>query len=421
MKKTVVVIGFLLMGCLAEAQTPLNIDSCYTWARQQYPLVKQKNLIEKSRDYTVSNASKGYLPQFSITGQATHQSAVTAIPDIKLPGINLNIPTPTKDQFNVHGEVDQIIYDGGAIKQQKQLQETAADIQQQNLEVQLYTLRDRINQLFFGVMLIHEQLKQNHLLQKDLQNSIDKMQSAVSAGSSLPSNLDELQANLLMQQQNEISLQSSNKSYLDMLSLFINRPLNEATVLETPPAVVLTNHINRPELLQFDIQKKSNDIQEKLINVAVRPKLSAFIQGGYALPGLDMFDANPAFYYIGGVHLNWSLNGLYTMKNQKQILSLNRQTTDVQKETFLFNTTLTLNQQKNDINRLQQLIEKDNDIIAKRVSVTQTAKVQMEEGAITIHEYLSQLNAEDQAKQNLLLHQVQLLMGEYNYQNTSGN
>ena len=423
MKKILLLVNLLIACFFTKAQTPasLNIDSCYSWAKQQYPQIKQKGLIEKTREYTVSNASKGYLPQFSINGQATYQQPTISIPfSIHIPGLNLSFPTYTAYQYNVHGELDQTIYDGGTIKQQKQADQANADVQQQNLEVQLYNLKDRINQLFFGALLINEQLKQNALQQNDLQSSIDQIQASVNNGMALQSSLNELQAELLQQQQNEITYKTSRKAYIDMLSLFIAKPLIDTVTLDAPP-VIVSDNIKRPELSLYDSQKKSDDVQLKMIDVANRPKFSFFLQGGYALPGLNEFDANPAFYYIGGLRLSWQFGSFYTQKNQKQLISIDEQNIDVQRETFLFNTNLTLKQQGEDIAQLQQLINKDKDIVEKRSAVTQVSKAQLNGGTITLHDYVTELDDEDLARQSLLLHQVQLLMDEYNYQNTSGN
>jgi len=423
MMRKMILSGFIIsVSVLAYGQSSLTIDTCYTLARQQYPLIKQMGLIEKTKEYSVSNAAKGYLPQVNFNGQATYQSAVTSIPiNFTIQGTKFSIPTPTKDQFNVHGELDQTIYDGGMIKQQKQSQEVNADIQTQNINVQLYALKDRINQIFFGALLINEQLKQNDVTQKDLQNNVDKMQANVTNGTALASSLDELQADLIQQQENEISLKASRKAYLDMLSIFINRPLDENTILTTPPNVSVSDSIRRPELSFYEAQKKNDDVQNKLLSAGTRPKFSFFFQGGYAMPGLNGFDVDPAAYYITGFRLSWSLGNYYTLKNQRQLLNIDRQGIDIQKEDFVFNTRINIKQQSADMVKIAQLISKDNDIIGKRTKVKEAAKVQMDNGALTVHDYISDLDAEDAAKQNLLLHQVQLLMDQYNYQNTSGN
>jgi hypothetical protein len=423
MKKLLLISAVTVISVFAEGQAAISIDSCYARARQNYPLIKQKGLIDKTKDFNISNAAKGYLPQLNFNGQATYQSAVTSISITGLPPAfsGLKFPTPTKDQFNVHGEVDQTIYDGGVIKQQKDAQLASADMQEQNIEVQLYSLKDRINQIFFGALLIGEQIKLNDLVQKDIQTSIDNAQAGVNSGTALQSSLDELQAELLQQQQNALDLHASHKAYLDMLSLFINRALDENTVLESPHTMKISDSIHRPELSFYDFQKKTDDVQENMLNANNRPKFSYFFQGGYALPGLNGFDVNPAWYYITGFRLTWSLGGFYTLKNQRQLLAIDRQSIDVQKDDFIFNTRITLRQQSADMIKLQQMISKDNDIIGKRTAVKTAAKAQVDNGVITVHEYISKLDAEDQAKQNLLLHQVQLLMDEYNYQNTSGN
>jgi len=421
MKKIFLTGSLFIYSFIINAQT-LTLDTCYALARQQYPLIKQLDLIAKTKDYNVSNASRGYLPQVNFNGQGTYQSAVTQIPlDFKFGGITISIPTLSKEQFNMHGELDQTIYDGGMIKQQKQLQEANADIQTQNVGVELYALKDRIDQIFFGALLIDAQLKQNNVTQRDLQNNIDKMQANVTNGTALESNLEELQAELMQQQQNEITLRASRKAYMDMLSLFINRQLTDSAALMSPGNVKVSDSIRRPELAFYDAQKKNDDVQDKLLNVGNRPKFSYFFQGGYALPGLNAFDIDPAWYYITGFRLSWSLDGFYTLKNQRQLLNIDRQGIDIQKQDFILNTRINLKQQSADMIKLEQLINKDNDIINKRTAVKNSAKVQMDNGTMTVHDYISELDAEDEAKQSLLLHEVQLLMDEYNYQNTSGN
>ena len=432
MKKILMFFSLLLIGFDGYGQSSppigqvikaIQLEECYKLAKQQYPLIKQRDLIEKTKDYSIENVGKGYLPQVNFNGQATYQSAVTTIAVSGLPPAfdHLSFPELPLEQFNVHGEVDQTIYDGGVMKQQKQSDAANADIQQQNLEVQLYALKDRINQIYFGVLLIDEQVKQNDLTQKDLQSSIDKIQEGVKNGTALSSSVDELQAELLQQQQDKIQLEASRRAYLNMLGVFTGQQYDTTTTLELPLSFTPSDSIKRPELSFYDFQKKNDDVQEKILNASNRPKFSYFLQGGYALPGLDAFNVTPAWFYITGFRLSWNLGGYYTMKNQKQLLDIDRQGIDIQKETFLFNTKITLKQQSSDIEKLHAVIDKDNNIIVKRTEVKDASKAQMENGIITIHEYISELDAEDQAKQSLLLHEVQLLLAEYSYQNTTVN
>ena len=126
-------------------------------------------------------------------------------------------------------------------------------------------------------------------------------------------------------------------------------------------------------------------------------------------------------YYIGGLRLNWNLTGFYTYNKEKKILAVNQDFIDIQRETFLFNTNLNLRQQNSEITKVQELIETDSDIISLRESVKNTTKIQLENGTATTNDYLISVNAEDQARQNLILHEIQLLMAQYNYQTMSGN
>ena len=270
-------------------------------------------------------------------------------------------------------------------------------------------------------MLINEQVKQNDIVQKDIQNSIDKMQEGVKNGTATTTSVDELQAELMQQQQNKIQLLESRKAYLSMLGLLTNQQLDENTVFETNEAIHVSDSIKRPELLFYDAQSHSYDVQNKMLSASNRPRFSFFFQGGYGRPGLNAFDNNFAAYYIGGFRFSWTLGGYYTLNNQRQLLDIDKQTTEIQKETFLLNTKVTLKQENSDMSKLSQMIEIDNSIIAKRTSIKNAVKAQMENGTVTTYEYVSALDSEDQAKQNLLLHKVQLLLAEYTFQNTIGN
>ncbi len=411
-------VMLLLLPFTIHAQKTITIEQCYTHGKQNYPLVKQHALIEKSGEYSVSNAAKGYLPQVTFSGQASYQSDVTEIP-ISLPG--LNIPTPSKDQYKIYGEADQTIFDGGTVKYKKQSQQASSAVQQQNLEISLYAVKDRINQLYFGILLIDEQLKQNTLQQADIQNGIDKTQSLITNGTAFRSSVDELKASMLKNDQSRIELQSNRKAYLDMLALFINQPLDENTVLEKPQPKLLGDSIYRPELALYDYQRNISSVQDKMLQANTMPKLQAFAQGGYGKPGLNLLKTGFSFYYIAGLKLNWSLGNLYTYKNDKRIADINRSDIDIQKETFLFNTHVTLKQQSAEATKYAALVNKDNDIIALRVSVKTAAAAQLANGVITSHDYITQVDAEGQARQSLILHQVQLLQAQYNYQTTSGN
>jgi outer membrane protein TolC len=408
----------LFFSGFTQSSLTITINDCYSLAKQNYPLSGQTNLLEKSRKYSIENASKGYYPQLNFNGQATYQSDVTQVP-IKLP--TMEITPISKDQYKIYGEVNQVLFDGGFIKAQKKSILANADTETQQLEVELYKLRERIAQLFFGILLIEEQINQTNLAEKDLQAGLLKVNALVDNGAALKSTADNLQVEILKNDQRQIELKASRKAWLEMLGFFINQPLTEITVLQKPSPVLNSSKINRPELLLFESQKKGIETQKKAIVARNLPKASFFIHGGYARPALNMLDNKFDFYYLGGVRLNWSLSGFYTSKKEKINLNIKQQIIDLQKETFSFNTTLVLKQQAEDESKLAKLIETDKEIISLQIKIKNTALAQLENGTLTSSDYIREVNATDRARQNLTLHEIQLLMSQYNQQIVSGN
>ena len=415
-------IIFAGLNAFAQTNAELTIDSCYAKAKRNYPLVKQYNLIEKSKSYSLDNVSKGYLPQVNIGGQATYQSDVTQ------PTLNQNLPgalpifeTISKDQYKIYGEVVQPITDLFTLSNQKDLVEKNAEVEIQKLEVELYKLRERIDQVFFGILMIDQQIVQTTLLKNDIQTGIDKTNAAIANGISLKSNLYLLQAEMLKADQRTTELTAARKSYADILSLFIAEPVTESTLIQKPPMPKFSSEITRPELEMYDRQKQVFDIQGNIVNARNLPRFSLFVQSGMGRPALNMLSNDFDFFYIGGLRLNWSLTSFYTSRKDKEILGFNQSTMDIQKETFLFNTSLAVKQQFNEVAKIEALIYSDSEIIRLRESIKNTAQSQLANGVISATDYVSFVNAEDQARQNLLLHQTQLLMVLYNNQTTTGN
>lgn len=408
----------LFLDSKAFSQEKLTIDSCYIYARNNYPLIKQYQLIASTKEYSVSNASKSYLPQVNVNGQATYQSDVTKVP-ISLP--NTTIPTLTKDQYKIYGEVIQPLTDMIIIHEQKELIKNNSIVEEEKLEVELYKLKERINQIYFGILLIDAQIKQTELLKKDIQSGIEKTSAAIANGTALKSNLNMLKAELLKAGQRTTELKSNRSGYVKMLSLLINKPIDERTNFETPAVRPVTLTINRPELKLFDAQKNIFSAQDKLINARNIPRLALFFQGGYGKPALNMLNPDFDFYYIGGLRLSWNISAFYTFKKDKGMLLLNRDMLELQRQTFLFNTQLSLTQQQSELKKLQELISSDDEIISLRSSIKKTANTQLENGTITVTDYVSYVNAEDLATQAKLFHQMQLLMTQYSAQNLSGN
>ena len=417
-KKTWVLCGSLIFfGPAAVLAQTLTLETCYQLAEANYPLSRQRGLIEKTKEYTLENLSKGVYPQLAVSGTGTYQSDVTKI---SVPGYN--IPSVSKDQYKLYGEVTQTLTDFGINRQKKELSRTDAAIQQENLNAELYKLKDRVNQLFFGALLIDGQLEQNELSKKDIETGIRKVQAAITNGTDFNSSLNKLKAELLKTDQRTIDLKASRKAYTDMLSLFLNQALTDTTVLVKPQAPALTDSIRRPELMAYDLQTKYYVQQRHLTKINNYPQLNAFFQGGLGKPSpVNFLSTQLTGYYLTGLRLSWNIGGLYTYKKDQLINQNNQDVVQAQRSTFLFNTSITLRQQNANIIRYQQLIQSDNEIIRLRESVKQSSAVQLENGVINTNDYLTDINAEAQARQDRVLHEVQLLISQYDHKTTSGN
>lgn len=423
MKKSARWMGILALlfsvDAIAQDSTTLTLDKAYGLAQQNYPLIRQKNLVRQTATLSIENISKGFLPQLNISGQATYQSDVTSVP-VKIPGFD--IEEPSKDQYKITAEVSQLLYDGGATAAQKNVQSVNALVEEQKAEVDLYKVKERINQLYLGILLLDAQLEQVELVKKDIQLGIKRVEAQVQNGTAFRSNQLTLEAELLKNDQRTIELKANRKGLLDVLSLFINQQLPESTKLEMPVSTVsLPSSINRPELKMFDFQDSLYEVQGDVVSAKNRPKTSVFVQGGYGKPGLNMLKNEFDLFYVAGVRLNWSLGSLYTSKREKEILSVNRRMVDVQKDIFLLNTNTQLKQQESEVQKLEDLIAADRKIIGIRVQVKEAANAQLANGVITANDFLKEVNAEDQARQSLITHELQLLQAKINYQTIAGN
>ena len=397
---------------------PVTLEECYQLAQSNYPLIKEYALIKKAEAYSLENASKGYLPQLQIAGQGTYQSEVTQLP-FSLPSVDML--KMNKDQYKLYGEISQPITDLFAIKHQKELIEVSSRIEEQKIEVELYALKERINQLYFGILLMEQQIIQGGILKKDFQNAIDKNNVAIKNGIALKSSGNVLKAELLNAEQRIIELRSVRKGYIDMLALFIGRDINENSLFEKPLVDEQFSEVNRPEIKLFEMQKQIYDVQGKLVDTNLRPRFSLFLQGGYGRPALNMLNNDFDFYYVGGIRLIWNIAGFYTHKKDKLLLSENQNRLDIQKDMFLFNTNLSLKQQNSEIAKLGELIAADKKVVELREGIKLSAKSQLEEGTITVNDFLLYVNAGDRAMQNLILHEMELLMTQYKIRTTLGN
>ena len=402
----------------------LTVETCQTKAIANYPLVKQYGLIEQTSQFNISNANKGYLPQLSLSAKATYQSAVTQIPAVLGQKLGVTLPSLAKDQYQAVLEASQVIWDGGVISSQKNATNAGTEVERKKLEVDLYALKDRVNQLFFGILLLDEQLKQNDILENDLATNYNRLEAYKQNGIANQADIDAVHVEQLNVSQRDEDLKSTRKTYCMMLSALTGITISDKTEL-IRPVVDLSiqkdtlNH--RPEISLFDAQNKMYESQKSILKAGNLPKLGAFIQGGYGQPGLNMFTIGFSPFYIGGLRLSWNINGLYSQKNNISKLESSMKTVDVQKETFLFNNSLITKQQQNDIVKLQTTLLNDDEIIRLRVNIKKAATAKMENGTSSVSDLIREINAENQARQLKSLHEIQLLMTVYQLKNNTNN
>jgi len=417
MKRLILMIMFLA-PMLTRAQE-LSLDQCREQARNRYPLVRQQGLIESLREFTIANVHSARYPQVMLAAQATYQSDVTRVP-IDVP--QFPIKPLAKDQYKVYADVSQSVYDGGTVERSSQVQQLNAAVEQQKIEVELYKLRERIDQIYFGILLLDRQADQVKLLQKDLDASLRKMKAAVENGTAMRMQADVLQAESLKTRQRTIELSAMRKAYLESMALLTGMDIAEGTTLRTPETKVLfTEDITRPEMKLFNDQRALALGQFDLSMTRNRPRAGLFLQAGYGRPGLNMLVNEFSTYYLGGLRLNWNLSGYWNVRRDREISTIQTRMIDVQQDLFTLNTRIGQRQYMNEITRLQDLIAIDDELVAIRARVRQSAQAQLDNGVLSANDFIRELNAEDQARQSLLMHQIQLSLARLNYQSTTGN
>jgi outer membrane protein TolC len=421
MKRLLLFLLLLWAGVGASQTTPpLTLIQCYELARANYPLVKRYGLIAQTEAYHVANAGKGWLPQLAVNAKATYQSDVTKLPfdaeriSTIIPGFS--IPTVSKDQYQLTAELTQTLWDGGSIHSAKELSHAQAEAERKQLESDLYALNERVNQLYFGCLLQDELLRQNALLQKELQVNIDRVASMIDNGVANASDRESLEVELLNARQRAIELTAGRKAYLATLAALIGRPVEESATLLAPvlPALPLPGAINRPELAALEAQDRLIEVQHGQVTAGLRPRIGLFVQGGYGRPGLNMLEDSFAPFYIAGVRFSWNIGKFYTLKNDRHKIETSRRMVDVQRETFLFNTALQLVRQNTEIEKMNQLLASDQEIIRLRRSIKEAAEAKLSNGVISVTDLIREINAEDMAHQTAHTHRIQHLMAVFN-------
>ena len=422
MKKFKTLIIMALLPMVSQAQT-VTLDECQQLARENYPLIKQYDLIQQTTDFTVSNIMKGWLPQITAAAQATWQSDVMTLPNplqnsLKQQGYN--VQGLKKDQYRVGVELNQIVFDGGLMASQSRVAKLQGEVQRTQTDVDMYTIRQRVNDMYFGILLLNEKIQLNQDLQILLQSNLDKLSSLLKNGVAMQSDVNTVKAEKLRAIQGGTELAASKKSLVRMLSTFIGKDVSDVT---KPAFTVVVNGNNRPELSLFDKQIQLTNAQEKALNTRLLPRLSLFAQGGYGYPGYDQFDAmfNHDWKLSGiiGVRLVWNIDGLYKNKTDKKKIQAQRDLIEAGRETFLFNNSLLQIQQSEGIEKYRKLINEDDDIVTLRSQVRQSAESKLAHGIIDTNNLLQEITRENQAKIDRSAHEVQMLKEAYDLKHTT--
>ena len=418
----------MILPMMVTAQT---LEECQQAAERNYPLIRQYGLIEKTTELTVANIRKGWLPQVSASAQATYQSDVVAFPEqmqAVYQQMGLNMKGLTKDQYRVGIDVSQTIYDGGAISCQKAVARGQGKVQAAQNEVNIYNVRKRVNEMYFSLLMLDEQILLNHDLQELFNGNEQKLASMVRQGTAAESDLQNVKAERLNVVQQATSLESQKRMLQRMLSTFcgievkeVAKPALQASALTSPQQEAAA----RPEMRLFDAQLNLANAQEKALNSAMMPKLGLFAQGFYGYPGLNMFEdmmrRDWSLNGIIGARLTWNIGALYTRKNDKAKLQLQRDLTETNREVFLFNNNLEQIQQNEDITRFQKLMADDEEIITLRSAVRKAAESKLAHGIIDVNDLVREINAENAARVQQSMHEIEMLKQIYDNKFTTNN
>lgn len=421
MKKKIISFALIMMATAIQAQT---LEECQLAAEKNYPMIKQYDLISQTTQLTVKNIMKGWLPQIAIAAQATYQSDVTSWPE-SMKGtfqqLGINMKGLSKDQYKVGIDLQQTIYDGGTISSLRSVARQEEKVQKAQVETNLYQVRKRVNEMYFSLLLLNEQIQLNDDVKALLLSSEKKLANMLKGGTIATSDFENIRAERLSVEQQNESLKSQQQMLQHLLSTFCG--IKVSNVQKPAPFETTISTNKRPEMLLFDYQLQLSSIKEKALNSQVRPKLGIFAQGFYGYPGLNMFEdmMNRKWSLNGmvGVKLSWNVGALYSLKNDKVKLRLQREMTENAREIFLFNNQLEEIQQNENIKRYHTMKKTDDEIIMLRTNIRKAAESKLSHGIIDINNLLREINNENAAKIQQTIHDIEMLKEMYNLKYTN--
>ena len=413
----------MMLPTFAMSQT---LEECQRAAEQNFPLIRQYGLIEKTTDLNVANIQKGWLPQVSASAQATLQSDVPAFPDEfqKLyQQMGITMEGLERDQYRVGIDVQQTVYDGGNIKSQKEIARRQGELYSRQNEVTMYNVRRRVNEMYFSLLLIDEQIQLNADLQTVLEGNEKKLAAMLKGGTAAESDWQNVRAERLNVVQKMTGLKSQRTALVRMLSTFCAMEVNRLVKPEIPENTGSTINL-RPELKTIDAQLRLADAKEKALNATLMPRLGVFAQGYYGYPGYNMFEdmtgRKLSWNGIIGARLTWNIGALYSRKNDKAKLQAERETAEANRERFLLDNKMEQIQQNENISRYRQLMTDDEEIISLRSSIRKAAESKLAHGIIDVNDLVREINSENKARVEQCIHEIEMLKEIYNLKITTG-
>ena len=420
--RTKFIVAILLI--LASTTTAQTLEECQKAAEKNYPLIKQYGLIAQTTDLTVSNIQKEWLPKIAVSAQATYQSNVVAWPE-RIQSIyqqmGLTMKGLKKDQYKMAIDLQQTLYDGGTIASKQAIARQEAKVQEAENQTKLYQVHHRVNEMYFALLLLNEQIKLNNNVKSLLLASENKLAAMVKRGTAATSDLDNIKAERLSAEQQYTSLKAEQQMLQHILTTFCG--IKVENVQKPTPVSIDTLTNNRPELQLFNSKLKLSETQEKALNTRLHPTLALFAQGYYGYPGMNMFndmiDHKWRLNGIVGVKLSWNVGALYTRKNDKARLRLQRELIENEREVFLFNNSMEQIRQNSNINRFKTMMQTDKEIIALRTNVRKAAESKLLHGIIDVNSLLREINNENAAKVQWAIHEIDMLKEMYNLKYTN--
>lgn len=420
---TYTLLLFSAAPCMAQ-----SLEECQHAAERNYPLIQQYDLISRTTELTVANIQKGWLPQVSASAQATYQSDVVSWPEqVKTiySSMGIDMKGLRKDQYKVGIDVSQTVYDGGAISGQKEIARRQGAVDAAQTEVTMYQVRRRVNEMYFGLLLLDEQLRLNSDLQTVLESNERKLKAMYERGTAAESDYLSVKAERLNVHQQAGNLQSQRRSLAAVLCAFCGIEVTKVEMPKGDATVAQQQTGQRPELRAIDAQISLADAKERLLKASLMPKLSVFASGFYGYPGYNMFEdmmkRDWSLNGMIGARLSWNIGALYTHKNEKAKIQLQRDMAETSRKVFLFNNNLEQMEQNEDIARYRSLMKDDEEIISLRSSVRKAAESKLAHGIIDVNDLVKEINAENAARVQQTVHEIEMLKEIYELKFTTNN